>query len=197
MPFDYQTYWEQTYKNGGTSGAGSYGQLAEFKAEVINGLCAEMDIKRIIEFGCGDGNQAALLDPGPEFEYLGLDVSESAVKMCGQRFEREPHMSFMTYKPGSFFNRGFLQANLVVCLDVLYHITDEADFVATLGDIFSCRANHVALYTRIPGSAPSTVPTIEDRDIFKYLDSRPFDRKIIPQRYPHLSSAHFILLERR
>lgn len=31
-------YWEQRYAGGGTSGAGSYGKLAEFKAEIINYL---------------------------------------------------------------------------------------------------------------------------------------------------------------
>ena len=30
------SYWELRYRNGGTSGAGSYGRLAEFKAEVLN-----------------------------------------------------------------------------------------------------------------------------------------------------------------
>lgn len=42
---------------GGTSGAGSYGVLAEFKAEVINSLLLEHSILTAIEFGCGDGSQ--------------------------------------------------------------------------------------------------------------------------------------------
>ena len=33
-------YWEERYRRGGNSGAGSYGKLAEFKAEVINDFVA-------------------------------------------------------------------------------------------------------------------------------------------------------------
>ena len=32
-------YWEQRYKTGGNSGAGSYNRLAEHKADIINLLC--------------------------------------------------------------------------------------------------------------------------------------------------------------
>ena len=31
-----EKYWEKRYIAGGNSGAGSYGKLAEFKAEVLN-----------------------------------------------------------------------------------------------------------------------------------------------------------------
>ncbi|WDH99000.1 hypothetical protein PUW24_09050 [Paenibacillus urinalis] len=72
MSFDYIGYWENTYKNGGNSGAGSYGMLAEFKAEVINRVIALHKLTRVIEFGCGDGNQLSYMDYK---KYLGLDVS--------------------------------------------------------------------------------------------------------------------------
>ena len=54
------SYWENRYKNNGNSGAGSYGRLAEFKADVINNFIAENKITSVIEFGCGDGNQLSL-----------------------------------------------------------------------------------------------------------------------------------------
>jgi hypothetical protein len=31
-----QSYWEERYANGGNSGQGSAGQLADFKAEILN-----------------------------------------------------------------------------------------------------------------------------------------------------------------
>ncbi|MEC1072088.1 hypothetical protein [Priestia megaterium] len=34
--FSYIDYWEENYSNGGTSGKGSYGVLAQFKGDVIN-----------------------------------------------------------------------------------------------------------------------------------------------------------------
>lgn len=53
QPFDYIGYWEETYRSGETSGRGSYGVLAEFKAEVVNGLIQREGIHRVIEFDVG------------------------------------------------------------------------------------------------------------------------------------------------
>ncbi|GAJ08100.1 unnamed protein product, partial [marine sediment metagenome] len=50
-------YWESRYAGGGTSGAGSYGKPAEFKAQVLNSFVKDNGISSVIEFGCGDGNQ--------------------------------------------------------------------------------------------------------------------------------------------
>src|SRR5262245_42492336 len=64
-------YWQFRYKEGGSSGAGSYGRLAQFKSEVLNKLVAHQDVKTVVEFGCGDGNQL-LTARYPQ--YIGLDV---------------------------------------------------------------------------------------------------------------------------
>src|SRR5690348_11631317 len=53
-------YWEQRYLAGGTSGAGSFGRLAQFKAETINAFASRANIQTVIEFGCGDGRQLRL-----------------------------------------------------------------------------------------------------------------------------------------
>ena len=50
-------YWQKRYQRGETSGAGSYGRFAEYKAEVLNRFVAANGIVRAAEFGCGDGNQ--------------------------------------------------------------------------------------------------------------------------------------------
>ena len=53
-------YWEERYRNGGHSGDGSSGQLADFKAEVLNGFVKLYNVSSVIEFGCGDGKQLLL-----------------------------------------------------------------------------------------------------------------------------------------
>lgn len=53
-------YWESRYATGGTSGPGSSGKLAEFKAEVLNSFVRRDNVLSVIEFGCGDGNQLSL-----------------------------------------------------------------------------------------------------------------------------------------
>src|SRR5687767_9238646 len=76
-------YWEKRYKAGGTSGAGSYSHLAEFKAQVINDFIREQRIDCVIEFGCGDGHQATKFT---DCEYIGLDVSPQAILICKSTF---------------------------------------------------------------------------------------------------------------
>ena len=70
-------YWEDRYARGGTSGAGSYGRAAEWKAQIVNAWVRELGITSVIDWGCGDGNQLSLADYP---RYLGLDRSPSAVR---------------------------------------------------------------------------------------------------------------------
>ncbi len=196
---DYIAYWTERYRTGGTSGTGSYGPLAEFKAEVINGLLRELDVASVIEFGCGDGHNLGLVEYP---KYLGLDIAATAIALCAERYTDDPQKSFFLYDPAAFTNKSFLTADMVVCLDVLYHIIDEDDFRKTLADIFSSAGRYVLLYTSIgkqdvhPYAAGSH---IRHRDTMKYLaEYAEFEvDRVIAQRHPDLSSADFILLRRR
>jgi hypothetical protein len=70
-------FWEERYKTGGNSGAGSYGEYAVYKAQIINDYIIKYNIKTISDFGCGDGNQISLLKG---FEsYMGHDISSYAL----------------------------------------------------------------------------------------------------------------------
>ncbi|NHW36419.1 hypothetical protein [Paenibacillus aceris] len=133
-------------------------------------------------------------------QYIGLDVAQSSISLCKEIFKEDTNKSFMLYKPGYLVNRGFFKAELVVCLDVLYHITDEHDFNTTLLDVFQCSSKWVVLYTKITtGLEPQEVATIKDRDTLSHLAKfSDFEIvEIINQRYPQLSSSHFIILEKK
>jgi cyclopropane fatty-acyl-phospholipid synthase-like methyltransferase len=77
-------YWDNRYSQGDNSGAGSYGRLAEFKAEILNKFVAENNIRSVIEFGCGDGNQLMLANYP---YYIGVDVSPKAIEICRKLFD--------------------------------------------------------------------------------------------------------------
>jgi hypothetical protein len=49
-------YWEKRYIAGGHSGPGPYGDLAVFKAKIMNEFVAAENVQSIIGFGCGDGH---------------------------------------------------------------------------------------------------------------------------------------------
>lgn len=195
--FNYKNYWELNYLLGRSSGTGSYGVLAEFKAQVINAYISEKNISSVIEFGCGDGNQLSYMDYK---QYLGLDIASTAISLCKTKYETDDTKSFLWYQPGYLINKSFISAELVVCVDVLYHIIEDADFIQTLDDIFSCAEKAVILYTKIAVADKETeMQTIKDRDIFKYLEKYvDFKLKeVIPQKHPGISSADFIILERQ
>src|SRR5262245_61047310 len=79
-----ENYWIERDKRGGDSGRGSYGNLTQFKADVINQFVEENHIGTIIEFGCGDGNQLALA----KFpSYIGFDISPDAIMQCKRIFK--------------------------------------------------------------------------------------------------------------
>lgn len=134
-----EAYWEQRYQSGGTSGAGSYGHLAEFKAEFLNDFVAAHGIRSVIEFGCGDGNQLALARYP---DYLGFDVSERALELCRERFPGDPTRRFAPVA-------GYAgeRAELVLSLDVIYHLTEDAVFEAYMRRLFDAALRFVIVFS--------------------------------------------------
>src|SRR6201986_1326981 len=92
-------FWERNYAKGYTSGVGSYGALADGKRKFLNQLVIERDVRSVIEFGCGDGNQLSLANYP---SYIGLDVSRSALQLCQRRFADDPSKSFYLYEGACF-----------------------------------------------------------------------------------------------
>ncbi|MEO6666922.1 MAG: class I SAM-dependent methyltransferase [Nitrospiria bacterium] len=132
-------YWERRYASGGTSGAGSYGPFAEFKAKVINDFVSRHHVDSVIEFGCGDGNQLKLARYP---RYLGLDVSESAVARCQSEF---PHDRSKEFKLSSEY-RGE-KADLALSLDVIYHLVEEDVFQDYMRALFGASNRYVIIYS--------------------------------------------------
>ena len=117
-----ERFWEQRYSTGGTSGPGSYHHLAEFKAEILNKFVRENSISRVIEYGCGDGNQLKLAEYP---SYLGFDISSTAVAICRQNFAKDATKSFK-----SMNDYAGETAPLTLSLDVIYHLVEDEVFTA-------------------------------------------------------------------
>lgn len=185
-------YWNDRYRNGGDSGDGSYGKLAAFKAEIINKFIKDHKIDSIIDYGCGDGNQIKLIDCK---KYVGLDISEVIIGFNLYEFKNDKSKQFIVHNPEDEIKGN---ADLVICLDVLYHILDESEFIKSLKDIFQCSSKYVILYTNILNSDIKTASHIKYRNIFKYLYKVPNFKiiEIIKQKYPEESYSNFIILKK-
>lgn len=194
--FDYKRYWEKRYRSGGNSGSGSYGALADFKADVVNEFIKTNSIESTIDFGCGDGNQISLIDCR---NYVGLDVSETAVKICKEKFNNDPNKRFFLCNASDYEDLDIGEADLVLCLDVLYHIIDENDFVKTLDAIFRLSKKYVILYAILHEPSIRLSQHLKYRDINNYLNRYPqFELfEIIDQKYPDLSLASFIVFKKK
>lgn len=84
-------YWEERYRSGGDSGAGSYSRLAHFKADFLNEFVVANEIKSVIEFGSGDGAQLELANYPT---YIGVDVSWTAIASIRRRFSGDATKKF-------------------------------------------------------------------------------------------------------
>jgi hypothetical protein len=130
---------------GGSSGAGSYGRLAEFKASHLNRFVSDNNVMSVIEFGCGDGNQLSLARYP---RYLGLDVSHEAVARCRDRFQGDASKTFSIYDPDSFdARRGDLCAELSLSLDVIYHLVEDDAYEAYMANLFLASEKFVIIYS--------------------------------------------------
>jgi SAM-dependent methyltransferase len=132
-------YWERRYSSGGDSGAGSYGKHARFKAQVLNTFVADHDVSSAIEFGCGDGNQLALARYP---RYSGYDVSEQAIARCRQRFTGDAAKIFELL--GGYAGE---RADLALSLDVIYHLVEDAVFLAHMEVLFGAADRYVIIYS--------------------------------------------------
>lgn len=136
--FDSARYWRRRYRNGGNSGAGSYGRLASYKADYINGVVELRQVSDVIEFGCGDGNQASLFNFPV---YTGVDVSQQIVRACREKFADQPGWQFhVAGRPG------IVAHDLAMSLDVIYHLIEDAVFDRYMTDLFDNAKRLVLIY---------------------------------------------------
>jgi SAM-dependent methyltransferase len=177
-------YWEARYAGEGTSGKGSYGKLAAFKAEVLNGLVAAEGVRRVVEFGCGDGAQLSLAEYP---EYVGLDVSPTAVALCARRFAGDPTRSFFAYDPEHFVDTlGLFRADLSLSLDVVYHLVEDAAFERYMRHLFASGERFVVVYSSNT-ERPALARHVRHRRFTDWVDAHAAGwtlREHIPNRYP-------------
>lgn len=179
-------YWEQRYARGGNSGAGSYGKLAEFKAEVLNAFVRERQIRSVIDFGCGDGAQLALAEYP---SYVGLDVSPTAVQMCRRRFAADPTKRFIVYDPANFdTSHPAHRAELAISLDVLYHLIEEDVYERYLHQLFAAAEKYVVIYANDSDERPAVLPKhVRFRSFTAWIAANKPEWRLVrhvPNRYP-------------
>jgi hypothetical protein len=173
-------YWESRYREGGNSGAGSHNRLAEFKAEVVNDFVARNGVHSVIEFGVGDGAQLSLARYP---NYIGFDVSETVVELTRAKFVDDPsvqilHISEVTDQ---------MKADLILSLDVIYHLVEDEIFHRYMGQLFSASTMFVIVYASNT-DADWPDPHVRHREFTRWVEANRPDFTLvetIENRYPY------------
>jgi hypothetical protein len=166
--FNSSAYWENRYRVGQNSGVGSYGSLAIYKASVINELVVEKDIVSVYEHGCGDGNNLLLYTSIQT--YTAGDVSETVIRARKKEHQRSSSKTFIHLNAGT--NIRATKADMVMSLDVLYHLIDRSVFITYLEDIFSIANKYVLIYAHDGHTYLSTPKHVSGRDFTPFVKAR-------------------------
>ena len=179
--FNSKNYWNNRYLNNDNSGAGSYGILAAFKAEIINDFVSTHDITSIIELGCGDGNQLKLANYK---NYVGFDVSSEAIKICSRTFEGDNTKKFLDYSEIEITE---YSAELVLSLDVIFHLIEDDVYKKYMNNLFRLSSRYVIIYSC--NHSEEIVSHVKCRKFTDWINSEIQDEfkllKFIPNKYPY------------
>lgn len=177
-------YWDRRYRRGGTSGPGSRGVLAAHKAEYVNAFIRDRGVGSVVDLGCGDGRQLALLDAPA---YLGVDVSPHAVARCRARFAGVRGKRFAAladYQPDGSFD-------LALSLDVVFHLVEDDVFERYMAALFASAARYVVVYSSDrDGQDPVQEPHVRHRRYSAWVSAHaPGWRVVERQANPHAAAG--------
>lgn len=123
------------------SGLGSRGQLAKFKADFVSKFVKDNNIQTMIDFGCGDLHNSSMIEVP---SYLGVDIVEHKMPENPKADVFETTVSrfdeFECEEP----------ADMVLCMDVLYHILEnEQDYLkAALENMLKSTKKYLVIYAQ-------------------------------------------------
>jgi len=176
--FNEEQYWNERYKSQGDSGYGSYNDQLQKKLEWLKGL----DIASITEIGCGDFNFGRnLLLMYPNARYMGQDQSEFIIKKNSELY---PYAQFTTGKT-------LPTADLVLCIDVLFHIHDEKKVEAILDALKPLSHKYIAVTAYERDQKEGLAPHV----CIRKFDYTRFGKPIIREVVEEDGQLYFYLFE--
>jgi len=139
--FSSSEYWDARYERGGNSGAGSQGILANYKTSFISNAFLRYQVSFVIDYGCGDGRQLQQLHCS---QYMGVDVSPTAIEKCRARYKNRRHWRFCTVDN---LDDLALPYDAALSLDVIYHLIEDWTFEAHMRALFNSATKVVIIYS--------------------------------------------------
>ena len=182
LNFDSINYWETRYKTGGNSGAGSYNNLALFKANIINKFIEDNNINILLDYGMGDGNQLKQFKVN---KYIGLDISTTAINKCRELYKTDSSKCF--YTPNEYYEISNNNSELVLSCDVLFHLIEDHIYYSYINDLFNFSSKFVIIYAK--DQDYNHTSHVKFRKFTTYIENNYKKWKLIkhiPNQYPQL-----------
>lgn len=132
-------YWDQRWGAGTGLGDGSRGRLAEFKLTTVQNMVDRLNVKSVVDVGCGDGSQLASLKVSG---YRGLDISERAIEIASKHTEANRLYSVMDEDAIGAEEI----ADMSISLDVIIHLDTDA-LCSHLDLLFHLSRRYVLIYS--------------------------------------------------
>jgi hypothetical protein len=147
-------YWDTRYEYGdaarglaATSGSGSRGKNALWKATIVNAFVKRNKIPSVLDLGCGDGHQLNYA----EYEmYTGIDRSVVAIKHLSSRWGSDWTKRFLWYNGSRAFFHRPPTADAALSLEVIFHITEDDLFEEYMHMLFDSAKRFVVIMTYNP-----------------------------------------------
>lgn len=192
-------YWLDRYRKAGDSGPGSYGRLAQFKANFLNSFVATRGISKIVELGCGDGAQLELANYPT---YTGLDISPEILAKCRVKFSDRQNYGFAHV---SEIDRLEGHYDLALSLDVIFHLVEDEIYQQYMDELIGLSSRFLVIYSsNFEGHTVSK--HVRHRRFTDYVSRNHPDWKLIQHEtnpYPyderdphHTSFADFYVFEK-
>jgi SAM-dependent methyltransferase len=126
-------FWDNRYRLGGDSGKGSTGIWRKWKWRIIEGF-VRIEDKSVLDVGCGD----LQFVKGKKFKsYMGIDISPFIIgkhqRMKSKHPERFEDWAFFVCDATT--SPPMTQADVVLCMDLLFHIMDDTRFAQLLDNL--------------------------------------------------------------
>lgn len=162
---DIVNYWEERYSSGRNSGQGSYGEEAKFKADCINHIIKEMEVKTLTEIGCGDGNQLGYINVD---NYYGYDISPTIIKKCTEKYKSDETKHFSVINIDDYSK--VKPADMIISLDVIFHLVTPESFDNYMKELFSGKYKVIAIYTmrQIPQNTENMAAHVKANDVMEW-----------------------------
>ncbi|GMI06423.1 hypothetical protein TrVE_jg8386 [Triparma verrucosa] len=140
------SHWENNYFHNGTSGEGSIGIEALWKASILDEWTSKMGVKSCTELGSGDGVTLSLTKNHKH--YKGYDVSRTTALNLKDKFKGDDTKEFTWYDGSRLMNEVELRkgrSHMALSMEVIFHLVEDEVYITYLKNLFNLAVEYVVI----------------------------------------------------